>query len=342
MTKVWSLLAIGAIATTPRRAVAETAPLPLELRWDAPEGCPSSSFVRRRIEQIVRGPQTAPTRAEAKVEGGAHGRLKVTLIVRTGDVEEHRTVEAASCSALAEAFAVVVAYVIDPSSDAARIDEAGSAEELFGPQGPGAPLAPAEAPPSAAPPNVGQAEKTPRPHAPPSGPPATQFAFGLGASVASGPLPQASTGVVATAALRLHRLRVGALGTISSRQRQYFDGPAGASFDMIDVGAFAGYMVPLGVFALGPCANIEATYVQLQGFGIRRPWTSSGGWLTAVLGARVEARVARWLGLYARTDLLLPVGAPSFILATRNDDVRLHDPAALALRMSLGAEFVIP
>jgi hypothetical protein len=337
--KWWPVLAGVALAGIPGRALAETAPPSLELVWNAPEGCPPVSFIRRRIEQIVRGPETAPTRAEATVKSGADGRFHVVVVMRTADGEESRTLDADSCSALAEAVAVVVAFMIDPSSDSARIDEPEPAPPTVNPENVG----PArEMPPSTTPPKADHPGKASRPaRGAPTGPPLA-LAFGLGGSVASGPLPEIIPGIVASAAIRLARFRVGALGTVSFRQRPHFDHTAGASFDMIEAGAFAGYLVPLGVFALGPCANLEATYVHVRSFGIRRPWESSIAWVTAVLGARVEARVTRWLGVFARSDLLLPIEAPAFILATRNDGLLLHEPAPVALRLSLGAEFVLP
>jgi hypothetical protein len=155
-------------------------------------------------------------------------------------------------------------------------------------------------------------------------------------------LPELGGGLVASATLRLQRLRVGVVGGYWVPQHPSFGRSAGATFELLEVGAFGGYLLPLGIFALGPCANLELAHVDVKGFGIREPKTSSTVWPTVVLGARAEARVSRWFGVFARTDLLFPIGAPAFSLNTENGSVRLHDPRAISMRWSLGVEIVMP
>jgi hypothetical protein len=254
------------------------------------------------------------------------------MTVRAGDVEDARAIDAASCAALAGAFAVVVALAIDPTTD--TVDDHG--DEVPDNE------ASALTEPSSAPPvhRPKQEATTPRP-SPPS-PWASRFASGLGGSIVWGPLPEASPGIVGALFVRFDRLRVGAIGTLSLPQSPRFDRNAGATFDMLEVGAFGAYMVPLGVFAIGPAANVEATYLQVRGFGIRRPWATSAVWPTGVVGGRVEARVARWFGLFARGDILFSTDLPRISLATPTDGVRLHTPAAVAPRLSFGAEVIFP
>ena len=345
MRKAWPALAVGMIVSVPRLAGAEVASLPLELAWDAPAGCPDAPRIRQRVEQILGGPVSAPTRvtAHAKVDTSAEGRFLLAMTVRTGDVEETRRIEAASCTAVAEAFAVIVALAIVPTRQRSAIDESTSvaaerdepsvAREL-------SPVAPLEL----VPPPPGVEPLPPARGASASGGDAEgiHLAFGLGGLAGVGTLPHVNAGGVASAVVRLHRFRVGVLGSVSLRQEPYFDRTAGASFDMIEAGVFGGYMVPLGIVALGPCVNLEMAHVQVRGFGIRQPRTSTSIWPMAVLGGRIEVRVARWIGLFARGDLAVPLGAPTFTLATSSDAVQLHEPARVAPRLSLGAEIVLP
>jgi hypothetical protein len=335
------MLAMGAIASMTRTANAEPTPLPLELVWEAPEGCPDSVVVRRRIERALSGPLTVPNTALArgKIEKADDGRFHLTMTVRARDVEDARTIDAASCVPLAEAFAVVVALAIDPTKDADAPDERLAAETPTH-----APVAPAPvAPSTASRPVVGRATgESPAPRSAPASRWAPHVAFGLGGSVAWGALPEVSPGLAASVAARIGRFRVGALGTLSMRQNARFGGNAGASLDMVEVGVFGAYMVPLGVFAIGPSANIEATYVRARGFGIQTPSTGSAMWPAGVLGARMEARVARWLGLFARADLLFPIDAPRLAVATPSEVVRVFYPPAVYPRLSLGAEVVFP
>lgn len=342
-------MAILGLVSVTRLGRAETTPLPLVLTWDAPRGCPEASFVLSRIEQLLRGPKAAPTvvLAKAKIEGAGERALRLTLTLRTADVEETRTIDAASCSALAEASAVVIALAIDPSMEGALGTEQPSPVE---------PL-PVEPPPVEPPPAeqaLVEASPVPLPEVAPtkaeSPPPATsagrvpasRVALGLGGSVVSGALPSVGAGLVGSAALRLNRFRVGVVGTLWSRQSPTFDGAAGASFDMVEVGAFGGYMLPVGRFAIGPSANLEATFMEVQGFGIRSPRSSLSIWPTAVLGGRLEAGIAPWVGLFACGDLVIPIGAPTITLATSRNAVRLHEPSLVAPRLSVGFEIVFP
>lgn len=158
-----------------------------------------------------------------------------------------------------------------------------------------------------------------------------------------GTLPHVAAGITASGAVRLGRFRAGVSTTLWLRQRPTFDEPAraGASFDMVEVGAFGGYLVPFGSFAVGPCANLEATFVRVEGFGIRTPRASWSSWPTVVLGGRGEARLTPWLGLFARADLLFAVDAPTFTLG-EGQGASLHEPAPVAARFSLGTEIIFP
>ncbi|MDF2692491.1 MAG: hypothetical protein K0S65_874 [Labilithrix sp.] len=317
----------------PGKGESAAAALPLELSWDAPAGCPDALTVTRRVEQILRGPPAAPVTvfARAKITGPSEGRYHLVLTLRTADVEETREIDAASCSALAEASAVVVALAIDPSKDGALLP----AEET--PQPPTPPPAPSPAPPPPTKPAPSHHHTaTPR-----QSPPSTRLAIGAGGAVVSGMLPELGGGLIASGTLRFERFRVGLVGSYWVPQRASFGRNAGASFEMVEVGAFGGYLVPLGRFALGPSANLEVTHVDVKGFGIRAPRTSSTLWPTVALGARAEAQVASWFGVFARTDLLFPIGAPAFGLATDNASVRLHDPSLFSVRLSLGIEIVV-
>lgn len=337
MTKPWSALAVVAIVSSTRVASAEPqspAPVELELElvWEAPDGCPGAESVRHRIGQILRGPLTKPTSALAngRVEPLPDGRFRLEMTVRTGDVEDARTVDAASCGTLAEAFAVVVALAIDRSKEVDAIEPPGS------PEPPGAGRAPE--------PGIA---RPPKPEAPAPSPVTSRSplraTIGLGAFAAWGPLPDVAVGPMLSLGARIHRLRLGALGTVSLQQSVRFDRNAGATFDMVGAGAFGGYMIPIGRFSFGPWASVEVTHVRAHGFGIRSPWETSGTWLTPAVGGRADARLARWLAVFAGADLLLPIEAPIFSLATATGEaVRLHSPGRLSPRLSIGVELVFP
>ncbi|AKV01344.1 hypothetical protein AKJ09_08007 [Labilithrix luteola] len=310
-----------------RHAYADSAPAPLELAWEAAEGCPDATFVVQRVEQILRAPPTIPggvmARGVLQKTGDAHFELELTI--RADEAEDTRTIEGTSCAALAEAAAVAISLAIDPT-------RASPSRERETP----AAVAPApEAPPLAR--LVAKGEREPL--APPN-----RVALGVGSAIGSGSLPRLGAGIFASAALDLRRFRVGALGAFSFRQRPVFEPAlgAGASFDTFAVGIFGAYMVPLGPFAFGPAANLELTYMRVEGFGIRSPKSAWTAWPTGVLGARCELDLARRVRAVARADVLLPVDTPIVILGAPGSKQYLYEPERVALRFSFGAEIVLP
>ena len=335
---MWPAFAIATIVNMTRPANAEVVPLPLELEWEAPPVCPDATFVRRRIETLVQGPLTVPRTAVAhgRIDEAEDGRFHLALKVRTGDVADARELDAASCAMLAEGFAVVVALAIAPPKSAG-IEEPPLPEPLLREESsqPSSPAAADIAPPSEPPPSSrpGPSQK------PPARP---SIEVGVGGSVVWGPLPKPSAGVLASAGARIDRLRVGIQGIVALGQSPRFDRGAGAAIDMIEGGAFAAYMLPFDIFALGPGANIEATYVRVEGSGVRDPRASSTVWATPVFGARFEARPAPWFGVFARADLLFPIDAPRIALGTTSGTAVLHSPSPVSPRLSLGAEIILP
>jgi hypothetical protein len=336
---VWrALAAVGIILGVAGVARADAgSAVPFDLTWEAPAGCPDASFVRRRVEQIVRGPPLDHTVvvAKAKVEVMADQRLQLVLTLRTGDVEETKTVAAPSCSALAQATATIIALAIETSADS------GDAK-------PAAVPPPPPPPPPRAEPERKPVTPAPVPAAPVALPPGPSphprdFAPGAFVSIERGTLPESSVAFGVSAALRLQRFRVGVLGSIALQQSSSFSRTAGASFDMMQAGGWGAYVVPLGsVVGVGPSASVEATRVHARAFGIREPKERSAVWPTLAFGGRLEAKIARPIRLFARAEVLFPVGAPQFSLATVEEPLRLHQPSTPSLRLSLGVEIVIP
>ncbi|AKV00200.1 hypothetical protein AKJ09_06863 [Labilithrix luteola] len=274
--------------------------------------------------------------ASAQIEEPPGRPLHLTLTLRTAGVEETRALDAPTCSALAEASAVVIALAMDPSRHGSVAVEQPTVEQPA-PEQPSAAASPPVSPPQTGPKKL----ESPPPgnRAAPSRWP--NIALGFGGSAQSGPLPDIGVGFVGSASLRMDRYRAGVLATLWSRQSPMFSDTAGASFDMREVGVFGSYMVPLGALAIGPSATLDVTYMRVEGFGIRAPRTTSHLWPTAGLGGRLEARLAPRLSLFSTVDLRLPIGAPTVALATSSNTLQLHEPSPVGVQLSLGAEFVI-
>jgi hypothetical protein len=348
------LAAVGFVLTVAKvvRADDTEAAAPFELAWEAPAGCPDESFVRRQVEQIVRASPLARTvvSANGKVRAMGGGPFQLVLTLRTGELEEIKTIEAASCSSLAQGTATIIALAIEspagPSGDERGAVVPPSRSQLE--RGPAreATVAPEReqgavvdsGPASTSLPATGTAPS-------PASPPRRSWSFVPGAfgSIETATLPDAAAGVGVSAALGVDRFGVGLVGTMWVPQSSRFSGTGGAAFSMMSGGASGAYVVPLGsVVGLGPSASVEATSVRVRGFGVRTPLESSTVWPTLSAGGRLEVHAARWLSLVARAQMLLHIDAPAFSLATAEEPLRVHQPSLLAARMSLGAEIVLP
>ena len=109
-------VALTVVATLfAKRAAAED----LQLTWRGPAGCPSGERVRAAALKSAGKAAIEPLEADARVEHGE--RWKVTIRTsRSGTAVEERTIEGASCAAVADATAVILAIaMIPPGKDAA-------------------------------------------------------------------------------------------------------------------------------------------------------------------------------------------------------------------------------
>jgi hypothetical protein len=102
-------LLIGLLATTSATAEPRT---PIDLRWEAPSGCPQEADVRNRIEKILgSGRHDSPLRAEGTITR-IDGRFQLDLVVHVGDVAGTRSIVAKSCEDLAGAAAVEIGLLV--------------------------------------------------------------------------------------------------------------------------------------------------------------------------------------------------------------------------------------
>lgn len=87
-------------------------PPPIDLRWEAPPGCPQESDVRSRIQKILgSGRHDSPLRAEGTITR-MDRRFRLELVVRIGDLAGTRGIESTSCEDLAGAAAVEIGLLI--------------------------------------------------------------------------------------------------------------------------------------------------------------------------------------------------------------------------------------
>lgn len=85
----------------------------LELRWDAPVGCPSREVVRERVRALV-GPSidnASRLHAEGEITR-SNGRFRLSLRVREDGANTERVIESDSCADLAGAAAVALGLLM--------------------------------------------------------------------------------------------------------------------------------------------------------------------------------------------------------------------------------------
>ena len=91
-------LLVGLFVTA--RAAAVPRPS-IDLRWEAPQGCPQERDVRGRIQKILgSGRHDSPLRAEGTITR-IDGRFRLDLVVQIGGVAGTRTLVSKSCEDLA-------------------------------------------------------------------------------------------------------------------------------------------------------------------------------------------------------------------------------------------------
>jgi hypothetical protein len=339
-----ALLVVACACAGVAIATPASAEEPLRLSWRAPAECPSADAVRGAALRNARGARGAPLEADAVVERGE--RWTVTLRTRRGASIGERRLDAASCAALADATAVILALALVPPGEAV-------ADPMPSPAA--APPAPpdANAEPSAARPPV----ETPAP-APASAragaarPTEDRSREADRTARAADARPSLAIGAWgASDALTLPAVAVGGGGSIAWTPRRFrleagaaawtaqsgtvADSPAGARFAMTTASASACLSVIGGAIDVAPCAGTSATFVSARGFGATNNYEASARWMSADGGILARLPLASWISVRARVDALVPLARPTFAV---EGEGTVHRPPPLGVRAALGAE----
>ena len=234
----------------------------VDVTWSAPEECPSSAELRRRV--TARVPGDAAVRARGRVEKRA-GRYRLALEIATASSRGERTLDAGTCEALASSAAVVIAMSVAPVS-AARDDEPA-------PTAASDPPAPAPAPASAA---SSPSPDRPNASAPrPSGETLPRLLVRAHVVGDAGLLPGAAVGGgLAFGVMIVRDLGVEAHANLWASQDGTVDGtpgasPRGASFALFSAGTRACWTLTHGI-EVAPCLGVEIARLSASGFGTVR------------------------------------------------------------------------
>ena len=108
---------IGLLVALP--AMAEPQP-PIDIRWEAPPGCPQESDVRDRLQKLLgAGRHDSHLRAEGTI-ARIDRRFRLDLVVRARDLVGTRSIESSSCEDLTGAAAVELGLLIHSAEGAGK------------------------------------------------------------------------------------------------------------------------------------------------------------------------------------------------------------------------------
>jgi len=111
---------VALVFSSPMQVHADVLDAMTSFEWSAPSECPSESSVRDVIRSIARTSANRPsTRVSAIVTSSSPWTARIHI--ENGEEQAERRLEAASCEALGQAVALVVALAIDRAESAPRL-----------------------------------------------------------------------------------------------------------------------------------------------------------------------------------------------------------------------------
>ncbi|MEO8875533.1 MAG: hypothetical protein ABI461_08100 [Polyangiaceae bacterium] len=292
----------------------------LTFAWSAPEGCEGERDVRARVDRILGTHATPHENVDAKVrvvtEGGTY-RAEIEL--NSAGSSSSRRVDDASCSALADAVALIVALAVDPEAAAPKTD----------PTPPPPPAKPE--PPKPTPPVSGKIADAAPEHV-------TRRPFYFGASVLldTATLASLAGGAELVAGYNPPHMALELSGTWLAGQDAHLSSvpTEGASEHALGIGARACWEIIDSAFTLGPCGGAELTGIFADGFGSTTPSEASAGLVRALLGGRAKLQFSRF-ALRLAAEAAIPFTRPSFVI-DNGGLVQKISPASF--RTTFGAE----
>jgi hypothetical protein len=291
------------------------------MEWSAPAGCPDASQVRAAVAAML----DRSSRSGAPMQMIARGAVTeadrgfvLRLQVEADGASETKTIEADTCAPLADAYAVIVAFTIDPG--------ARSREEPS--EAPGAPL-------GVSPLNAQQALAGRSAH---------------GVRGIAGPLVAAGAGL-----LPFPAVGVGARIGIESGLWWELAGtywperPASVAVDSATtVGARVSLVsiepdvcLPAVRAIVAVCVGGDVGVMPAAGTGMARPGSGTSWWLAPTAAIAASVPVARVLNLRFRLAVGVPLLRPSFVAENVGPAgaVQVFQPAAVFGTLGVEAAF---
>jgi hypothetical protein len=272
---------------------------PVSLAWNAPTGCPSGESVVADVKTILGGPTPHRVTARADVTQLGPEHWSVHVATDVDGTQGERTLEADSCTSLAKATALILAWAVDPVKARAAM-----AAKQAGPTAP-----------SPAPAAAGSPERTP---STPSSPLPLAAVVAVSAMGDLGTLQSPGGGVQLALGALVGPMRFELLGDDWGTQDVWGQGDAvGTHVHLLD-GAlracFRWQMAPR--FELDPCAGAGLVVASSSGYPSSSPTfiaaKNSGDWATLHADFLAAWRIAGPFALRATVGAEAPLTHPDF------------------------------
>jgi hypothetical protein len=287
--------------------LAPPVPSPVDLRWDAPAGCPDAQAIADSIARGIAPSQATVARMRAEVVvsqlDGEHWQAALDL--RGADWTATRTLRGPTCAAVADAAGLLIVLAANT-----ELQE----REIVVP-----PPAPAPAPSPLS----------------PMRPIGTPF-ISLGATADVGALPSPSVGGALSVGWRFARARIDLDASLfAPRQGTVAGHPdTGATFHLASAGLRGCYLLG-GKLTVGPCLTGGVNRTRGTGFGPITPDEKTN--TTGVLGGGLlaEWRLSRWVVPFVACEAAIPLVRPQFSV---KDIGPVHRASPVSFRGAAGLE----
>jgi hypothetical protein len=292
------LSVLGDVYASPARAEPGASELLEEVVWDAPAACPETSEIRSKINALLGhgGSRREPVAARASVSAAGTG-FTAHIELRVSGGSESKVLHADDCATLADAYALIVAFVLDPSAG-----QAGGTSVQSDPQ-----------PASAA------ASQRPSSREPTRGARrlgARRFVLGAAAVGALGVGQLPFPGLGAGARLNAGRYVYGELGALYWPARDQSistpEGTAGAEVSLVT--AESALCVPVIRETLAVCLGMGAGSIRARGTGVAHPADDRSVWVSAGAAVTTVLPISGRFALRFRLALGAPFNRPRFVL----------------------------
>ena len=279
------------------------------LEWSAPTVCPGANQVRTAIDGMLDA--SSWTRAPAgmvargAVTQGDDGRFVLRVQIDAGGASETKTIDADICATLADAYAVIVAFAIDPGARAREN------------------LSPSSGPPPEAP-----AHPTPAKELPPAI--AARGVVGPLFVAGAGLLPFPSVGVGAR--IGIESTLWWQLAGIYWPERTASAMGSGTTIEahITLVSIEPGVCLPMLRGVVATCAATELGVMPATGTGMASPGSGKSWWIAPSAAVALRVPVARVIDLRLRLGIGLPVLRPTFVaqnIGPQGLVVQVYQPA---------------